>query len=198
MARAGAGNSRGLSGWRSSSGERGAAFLLPGPGGGVGHREGRAARVGGGPPRQPAAAGPRQAASADDAAAPPQQPGKRRAPQRPRSRPPPPWPSPPPFLTHPPGRPGPRPSPRSSFSPHSLLRPGCSCRSPASQPLGRLIPLPSPQALLSHTHTRAPCSLLGRPLFSNPPHPHGLLNAAVGGGRRIDVPSASCSRRRGR
>lgn len=48
MARAGAGNSRGLSGWRSPSGERSPAFLFLGPGGGVRHREGLAARVGGG------------------------------------------------------------------------------------------------------------------------------------------------------
>lgn len=176
------------------TGERGAAFLLPGPGGGVGHREGRAARVGGGPPRQPAAAGPRQAASADDAAAPPQPPGEPRAPPPPAA--PAPWPSPPPSLTHPPGRLGPRPSRRSSFSPHSL-RPGCSCRSPASQPPGRFLFLLLPR-LSFHTHTSARPGLLGRPIFSNPPHPHSPLNAAVGGGRRIDVPSASCSRRRGR
>lgn len=47
MERAGAGNSRGLS-WRSPSGERSPAFLLPRPGGGVRHRDGLAARVGGG------------------------------------------------------------------------------------------------------------------------------------------------------
>lgn len=121
---------------------------------------------------------------------------------RPASREPPPpaapapWPSPPPSLTHPPGRPGPRPSRRSSFSPHSL-RPGCSCRSPASQPPGRFLFLLLPR-LSFHTHTSARPGLLGRPIFSNPPHPHSPLNAAVRGGRRIDVPSASCSRRRGR
>lgn len=169
VARAGAGNSRGLSGWRSSSGERGAAFLLPGPGGGVGHREGRAARVGGGPPRQPAAAGPRQAASADDAAAPPRPPGKPRVPQRPRSRPPPPGrlrllPS-----HTPPGRPGPRPSRRSSSSPHSQ-RLGCSCRSPASQPPGRFLFLLL-LGLSFHTHARARPGFLGRPLFLQPDSP---------------------------
>lgn len=152
MVRARAGNSRGLSGWRSSSGERGAAFLLPGPGGGVGHREGRAARVGGGPPRQPAAAGPRQAASADDAAAPPQPPGKPRAPQRPRSRPPPPGrlrllPSHTPRAARAAGLPGAPPSLHTAT--RVLLPLACLAAS-------GLIPLPSPpQALLSHIHTRA-------------------------------------------
>lgn len=205
-ARAGAGNSRGLSGWRSPSGERSPAFLLPGPGGGVGHGEGLAARsgrvggwVGGRRVSQLQPSRGRRPARTT-AAAPPQAPGEPRAPQRPRSRPPPPWPSPPPSLTHPPGRPGPRPSRRSSsLSPHSaatrVLPPPPSASLAVSGASS-----PPPQALLSHTRARARArpGSLGRPLFSSPPHPPSPLNAAVGGGRRIDVPSASCSRRRGR
>lgn len=173
MARAGAGNSRGLSGWRSSSGERGAAFLFPGPGGGVGHREGRAARVGGGPPRQPAAAGPRQAASADDAAAPPQPPGKPRVPQRPRSRPPPPGrlrllPSHTPRAARAPGLPG-APPPL-----HTRCDPGApAARLPRSLRADSSS-FSSSGSPFTHTHTharaRAPC-LAGPPPFLQPSSP---------------------------
>lgn len=190
----GAGNSRGLSGWRSSN--RGAWRRLPPSRAGRGRWAPRG-------PGCPSGWGAAASASCSRAAAGGER-GRRgrssSAARRAASPPPPaapaPWPSPPPSLTHPPGRPGPRPSRRSSFSPHSL-RPGCSCRSPASQPPGRFLFLLLPR-LSFHTHTSARPGLLGRPIFSNPPHPHSPLNAAVRGGRRIDVPSASCSRRRGR
>lgn len=202
MARAGAGNSRGLSGWRSPSGARGPAFLLPGPGGGVRRREGLAARVGGG-------------AAAASAA----EPRGRRRPllrSRPASREPLSAPArgprplavPASFPHTPPGPPGPQAFP-------ALLLPLSKLR---CEPAAAAVRLPrclrgdfsssgSPfthRHTLAHTDThtgaRARSGSLGRPLFSSPahPHPHNPLNAAVGGGRRIDVPSASCSRRRGR
>lgn len=103
VARAGAGNSRGLSGWRSPSGARGPAFLLPGPGGGVRRREGLAARVGGG-----AAAASAAELRGRRAAAPPQPPGEPRAPQRAPARGPRPLAVPASFPHTPPGPPGPQ------------------------------------------------------------------------------------------
>lgn len=91
----------------------------------------------------------------------------------------------------PPGPPEPRPSRgSSSFSSHSPSDPGSpATRRPCSFP-GESSFSGSPYTH-THKHTPAPgAALSSRPSFS-PPH----LRCR---GRRIDVPSASCSRRRGR
>lgn len=177
-ARAGAGNSRGLSGWRSPSGERSPAFLLPGPGGGVGHGEGLAARSG-----RVGGWGAAASASCSRAAA-----GGQRGPRRPlllrlpASREP---RSAPARGPRPPGRPRLLPShtPRAARAPglpgapppslHTLLRPGCCGRRrrrpPASLSPGQVLLL---LRLSFHTHARARAPwLAGPPPFLQPSSP---------------------------
>lgn len=167
MARAGAGNSRGLSGWRSPSGESSPAFLLPGRAGASGSaRAWLPEWVGGRRVSQLQPSRGRRQARAT-AAAPPQQPREPRAPQRPRSRPPPPGrprllPSHTPRAARAPGLPGAPPP-----SLHTLLRPGCCCGPPASLSPGRVLLL---LRLSFHTHTRAPW-LSGPPPFLQPSSP---------------------------
>lgn len=187
VARAGAGNSRGLSAWRSSSG--GARRRLPLSRAGRGRWAPGAARAG-----LPEWVGGRRVSQLQPGR------GRRRARttrplllSRPASREPPapplaapaPWPSPPPSLTHPPGRPGPRPSRCSSSSPHSL-RPGCSCRSPASPRSLRAdsSSFSSSASPFTHTHARAPW-LAGPPPFlqaSSPSQSFKRRCRGVGGG----------------